>query len=76
MDVRNRTAGWTYNTPRYRETKQYRIRSKYYGRKMSWSLVHRLQIHLLATRSREHGAEFEPDEKAAEREHETKHPEH
>ena len=39
-------------------------------------LVHGLEVDLLASRTREHGAKLEPDEETAEGEDEAEHPEH
>ena len=66
----------TYNAPRGRETQENGVSGEDHSYEVLWLLVHRLQIDLLASRPRNHGAELEPDEETAEGQDEAEDPEH
>ena len=58
------------------EPEQDGVRREDDGYKILGLLVHGLEIDLLASRTREHGAKLEPDEETAEGEDEAEDPEH
>ena len=66
----------TNNATSSSESKDYSIYSKDHGGKVLGLPVHGLQVDLLSTTAREHGAKLEPYEEATKAEQETEDPEH
>ena len=58
------------------EPEQDGVRREDDGNEVLGLLVHSLEVDLLASRTREHGAKLQPDEQAAERQDEAEEPQH
>ncbi len=63
-----------HNTIARGKTKDDGTRGKDNRRKVFWTTIYNLQVHLFSPGARKHGTEFKPDKEATEREGKAGHP--